>query len=117
MLFNVDKRKIMHIGYNNGKAKYEMNGKYLEEVIEERDLGVIMQSDCMLFLDNKHLVVIGGVTAAVLAGVYVFWGPSESCGRKRNRKGELQKLSDTEGIAMMGLTIYRIGRIGPHRTA
>ena len=29
MLFNVDKCKIMHIGYNNGKAKYEMNGKYL----------------------------------------------------------------------------------------
>ena len=35
----------MHIGYNNGKAKYEMNGKYLGEVIDERDLGVIMQSD------------------------------------------------------------------------
>ena len=35
----------MHIGYNNSKAKYEMNGKYLEEVTEEKDLGVIMQSD------------------------------------------------------------------------
>ena len=45
MLFNMDKCKIMHIGYNNGTAKYEMNGKYLEEVIEERDLGVIIQSD------------------------------------------------------------------------
>jgi len=45
MLFNVDKCKIMHIGYNNSKAKYEMNGKYFEEVIEERDLDVIMQSD------------------------------------------------------------------------
>lgn len=44
----------------------------------------------MFSLDNKHLVVIGGVTAAVLAGVYVFWGPSESSRRKRNRKGELQ---------------------------
>jgi len=45
MLFNVDKCKSMHIGNNNGKAKYEMNGKLLEEVIEERDLGVIMQND------------------------------------------------------------------------
>jgi len=45
MLFNVDKCKIMHIGYNNNKARYEMNGKYLEEVTEERDLGVIMQND------------------------------------------------------------------------
>jgi len=39
MLFNVDKCKVMHIGNNNGKAKYEMNSKLLEEVIEERDLG------------------------------------------------------------------------------
>jgi len=27
----------MHLGVNNVKAKYEMNGKYLEEVIEKRD--------------------------------------------------------------------------------
>ena len=38
MLFNVDKFKIMQIGYNYSKAKYEMNGKYLEEVTVERDL-------------------------------------------------------------------------------
>ena len=35
----------MHIGLNNNKAKYEMNGKYLEEVTEERDLGVVLQTD------------------------------------------------------------------------
>ena len=45
MLFNVDKCKVMHIGINNSKANYEMNGKYLEEVTEERDLGVIFQND------------------------------------------------------------------------
>jgi hypothetical protein len=45
MLFNVDKCKVMHIGLNNSKANYEMNGKYLEEVTEERDLGVIFQND------------------------------------------------------------------------
>ena len=27
MLFNVDKCKVMHIGLNNSKANYEMNGK------------------------------------------------------------------------------------------
>jgi len=42
-LFNVDKSKIMHVGHNNYKAKYEINGKFLDEVTE--DLGVIMQSD------------------------------------------------------------------------
>jgi len=43
MLFNVDKCKVMHklIGNNNGESKYEMNGKLLEEVIEERDLGAV----------------------------------------------------------------------------
>jgi len=39
------KCKVMHLGLNNIKAKYEMNGKYLEEVVEERDLGVIIHSD------------------------------------------------------------------------
>ena len=42
LLFNVDKCKVMHIGNNNIKAKYEMNGKLLEEVTVERDLGVNM---------------------------------------------------------------------------
>ena len=35
----------MHNGNNNINAKYEMNGKLLEEVTEKRDLGVIMQND------------------------------------------------------------------------
>jgi len=35
----------MHSGLDNVKAKYEMDGKYLEEVIEESDLGVILESD------------------------------------------------------------------------
>jgi len=33
------------MGLNYVKSKYEMNGKYLKEVVEERDLGVIIQSD------------------------------------------------------------------------
>jgi hypothetical protein len=43
MLFNVDKCRVMHFGYNNSKSTYEMNGKDLEEISEERDLGVIVQ--------------------------------------------------------------------------
>ena len=42
LLFNVDLSKVMHFGGNNIKAKYAINGKFLEEVTEERDLGVIM---------------------------------------------------------------------------
>jgi ribonuclease P/MRP protein subunit RPP40 len=45
MLFNVDKCKVMHFGYNNSKSTYGMNGKDLEEISEERDLGMIVQQD------------------------------------------------------------------------
>ena len=45
MLFNVDKCKVMHIGHGNMRERYEMNGKNLNEVTEEKDLGVIMQND------------------------------------------------------------------------
>ena len=45
MLFNADKCKIMHFGYNNNMANYKLNDKNLEVAKEERDLGVIMQND------------------------------------------------------------------------
>jgi len=55
MLFNIDKCKIMHLGLNNVKSKYETNGKYLKEVIEDRDLGVIKDKEINLQL-YKSLV-------------------------------------------------------------
>src|SRR5271157_3639301 len=45
MLFNIAKCKVMHFGRNNVKAVYEIDGTKLDEVDEERDLGVIMQKD------------------------------------------------------------------------
>lgn len=38
MMFNTDKCKVMHFGFNNKKVNYVMDGKQLEAVIEERDL-------------------------------------------------------------------------------
>ena len=38
-LYNVDKCKVIHTGYNNNNTKYVMNGKFQEDVIDERDLG------------------------------------------------------------------------------
>jgi hypothetical protein len=35
----------MHIGHNNAKEKYRINGHILQDVTEERDLGVIIQND------------------------------------------------------------------------
>jgi len=45
MLFNLQRCEVMHIGRKNHNAKYEMGGKELIEVKEEKDLGVIVSSD------------------------------------------------------------------------
>ena len=42
MFFNVDKCKVMQFWNNNIEAKYEMNGQFLEEVMEERYLFLVL---------------------------------------------------------------------------
>ena len=53
MSFNVDKCKVMHIGYYNEKAKYMMNGSELKVVTSESDLGYIMDENLK---PSKHCV-------------------------------------------------------------
>ena len=43
--FNVKKCKVMHVGFNNLRFGYEMNGQWLEECEQEKDLGVILDSN------------------------------------------------------------------------
>ena len=45
MLFNIVKCKVLHIGRNNKRAKYYLGGEQLEEVHDEKDLGVIVQEN------------------------------------------------------------------------
>ena len=45
MVFNADKCKVLYLGHNNGQVHYVMDGNILEYVEEERDLGVIIQSN------------------------------------------------------------------------
>jgi len=40
MSFNTDKCKVMHLGHNNRKIKYEIGGMELDSTLEEKDLGV-----------------------------------------------------------------------------
>ena len=44
MAFNEAKCKIMHIGANNPRTEYYMNGKKIEAATEEKDLGVWVSS-------------------------------------------------------------------------
>ena len=45
MLFNVDKCKVMHFGSKNVQANYDMDGIILQNVDNEKDLGVTFQND------------------------------------------------------------------------
>ena len=44
MRFNVKKCKVMHVGRKNERFEYRMGGEKLEEVEEEKDLGVWVHS-------------------------------------------------------------------------
>ena len=45
MEFNVAKCKVMHTGNKNNEFSYEMNGKVLDKVLIEKDLGIMISSD------------------------------------------------------------------------
>ena len=45
MPFNIDKCKVLHVGFNNIKEKYVLDGCDLSAVSDEKDLGVIVSSD------------------------------------------------------------------------
>jgi len=44
LLHNVEKCKVIHMGYNSIQAEYAMNNVKLECVSEEKDLGVIVSN-------------------------------------------------------------------------
>ena len=45
MKFNIDKCKVMHIGYKNIAFSYQMNGHALQKAESENDLGVTISND------------------------------------------------------------------------
>ena len=45
MKFNIDKCKVMHIGYKNIAFSYQMNGHVLQKAESENDLGVTISND------------------------------------------------------------------------
>jgi len=49
MDFNVEKCKVMHIGRSNPEYQYLMNSHVLQEVKQEKDLGIMITSDLKSF--------------------------------------------------------------------
>ena len=52
MSFNVNKCKIMHMGYGNDKHQYNLGGEQLAETTEEKDLGVLIDNELKF---TKHI--------------------------------------------------------------
>mgnify|MGYP003422120574 FL=1 len=63
MLFNADKCKVMHFGYNSTEADYKIYDKNLDVTKEERDLGIIIQNDlkcrlqCIKAVNTANIVL------------------------------------------------------------
>ena len=57
MAFNVDKCKIMHLGYGNNKHDYSLGGETLTKSTEEKDLGILIDNDLKF---SRHIRGIVG---------------------------------------------------------
>ena len=44
MLFNTDKSKVLHFGYNNPQTEYTTDGVKLQSVEEQKNLGIIVSA-------------------------------------------------------------------------
>ena len=62
--FNKDKCKVMHVGYNNLKHNYKLQGQNLIRVEEEKDLGIIIKSD----LKNGSQCIVASRKANTVLG-------------------------------------------------
>ena len=45
MLFNTDKFKVMHLCNKNSCVKYDLGGRELESILEEKELGILIIKD------------------------------------------------------------------------
>ena len=89
MLFNIDKCIVLHMGSRNQRGKYEMGGKELKSVKQERDLGVIIHQNgksstqCSVAA-MKANQVLGMINLSMVKGVVklplrpIFWLPFQN---------------------------------------
>jgi len=72
MMFNVSKCKVMHIGKSYVQGQYYMMNHQLEEVVEEKDLGIMITQDlkvsqqCQLAC-NKASRILGLIKRTIMS--------------------------------------------------
>ena len=57
MLFNVEKCKVMHFGRRNAGYSYQLDTRILDEVIEEKDIGITITSDLKASQQCTHAYI------------------------------------------------------------
>ena len=67
MLLNVDKGKVMLLGVNSENVGYFMDNRQLEAVVDERDLGIIMQNNWKV---SKQCAKVDDTANRVLGMIY-----------------------------------------------
>jgi hypothetical protein len=72
MLFNADKCHVMHFGYNNPKSIYTINGKTLEVIAEEKDLGVIVQNNLKVSAQCSKVVKSGNKILGMIKRTFLY---------------------------------------------
>ena len=63
MKFSIPKCKIMHVGLRNPSYKYRMEGIELQEVTEEKDIGILVHQSLR---PSKHCKKAADMAGAVL---------------------------------------------------
>ena len=71
MLFNVDKCKIMHFGYNNPNNIFLL-GHILETVDEEKDLGVMIRKDLKASSQRVKIVKTANQILGMIKRTFTF---------------------------------------------
>ena len=72
MLFNLDKCKIRHFGYNNPNNTFLLGGHILETVDEEKDLGVMIQKDLKASSQCVKIVKTANQILGLIKTTFIF---------------------------------------------
>ena len=67
MLLNVGKCKVMYLGVSNDNAGYFMDNRQSQAVVDERDLGIVMQNNLKV---SKQCAKVVGTANRVLCTIY-----------------------------------------------
>jgi hypothetical protein len=72
MSFNVEKCKVMHLGKQNRRAVYSIDGTVLNDVKEECDLGVIVQDDLKVSKQCLKAVTTANKILGMISRTFVY---------------------------------------------